>query len=91
MTVSSPPEIYLGGCHRSGIRQSANLPVAPWITLRQADIKPEPAVMTNRIAVYLGLAILAAITAVYVLSGTENFLFLAKKFLELLEWVAFWR
>lgn len=47
--------------------------------------------MTNRIAVYLGLAILAAITAVYVLFGTENFLFLAKKFLELLEWVAFWR
>lgn len=47
--------------------------------------------MTNRIALYLGLAILIAIGASYSMSGTENFLFLAKKFLALIEWVAFWR
>ncbi len=47
--------------------------------------------MTNRIALYLGLAILIAIGASYAMSGTQNFLFLAKKFLVLLDWVAFWR
>ncbi|WP_417523966.1 hypothetical protein [Marinovum sp.] len=47
--------------------------------------------MTNRIALYLGLSILVAIGATYALTGTENFLFLAKKFLTLLDWVAFWR
>ncbi|WP_323765548.1 hypothetical protein [Marinovum sp.] len=91
MAVSSPPQIYREGCHRSGYRQSLNLPVAPRRALRQAVAKSEPAVMTNRIALYLGLAILIAIGASYAMSGTQNFLFLAKKFLVLLDWVAFWR
>jgi len=47
--------------------------------------------MTNSIALFLGLGLLAAIGADYYLFGSEHFLFLSKKFLELLEWVAFWR
>lgn len=47
--------------------------------------------MTNRIALGLGLFILAALLLDYWLFGTEHLLFLAKKFWKLLEWLAFWR
>lgn len=47
--------------------------------------------MTNRIALFMGLAILAAIAVDYSLYGTTHFLFLSKKLFELIEWVAFWR
>lgn len=47
--------------------------------------------MTNSIALYLGLGLLAAIGADYYMFGTEHLLFLSKKFLTLLDWVAFWR
>ncbi len=47
--------------------------------------------MTNRIAIVLGLLIFGAIILDYLFYGTEHLVFLAKKFTELLEWVAFWR
>ncbi|MFP5481354.1 MAG: hypothetical protein ACLGIE_16950 [Alphaproteobacteria bacterium] len=47
--------------------------------------------MTDRIALWLGLVILAAILADLALNGGSALLFLARKFLDLVEWVAFWR
>ena len=47
--------------------------------------------MTDRIALWLGLVILAAILADLALNGGSALLFLALKFLDLVEWVAFWR
>lgn len=47
--------------------------------------------MTNPIAIVLGLIIAASILADLLLSGGVNLLFLAKKFAEFTEWIAFWR
>ena len=47
--------------------------------------------MTNRIALILGFFILVGIAVDVMLYDTENLLFLAKKFAELIEWTAFWR
>ncbi|MDA7426860.1 hypothetical protein PGB28_00205 [Primorskyibacter aestuariivivens] len=47
--------------------------------------------MTNRIAFFLGLFILILIGADYIFFGTEHFLFLAKKLMDLIEYIAFWR
>ena len=47
--------------------------------------------MTNIIALVLGLLIVAGIAADYLYFGTEHGLFLAKKFTDLIEWLAFWR
>ncbi len=46
--------------------------------------------MTNRIALFLGLAIVAAV-AVDWYSGLTVTIFLARKMLELVIWMAFWR
>ena len=47
--------------------------------------------MTNTIALYLGLVILAAIGLDLVANDGAALLFLARKFVVLVEWVAFWR
>ncbi len=47
--------------------------------------------MTNRIALVLGFLIVGAIMVDYFVYGTEHVLFLAKKFTDLIEWLAFWR
>ncbi len=47
--------------------------------------------MTNSIALVLGLLIAGAIAADVVLFGSDNLIFLAKKLLQLIEWMAFWR
>lgn len=47
--------------------------------------------MTDRIALWLGLVILAAIMADLALNSGSALFFLARKFLALVEWVAFWR
>lgn len=47
--------------------------------------------MTNIIALVLGLLIIVAIIADFLLFGTEHGVFLAKKFTDLIEWMAFWR
>ena len=47
--------------------------------------------MTNRIAIILGALILAAILVDAVIFGAGNLLFLSRKLLEFLDWIAFWR
>ncbi|WP_425039144.1 hypothetical protein [Primorskyibacter sp. S187A] len=47
--------------------------------------------MTNGIAFWTGLSILVCIGIDWVFFGTEHFLFLSKKGLDLIEWLAFWR
>ncbi|MCK0169872.1 hypothetical protein MWU53_02255 [Aliiroseovarius sp. S1123] len=47
--------------------------------------------MTNQLAIILGAVILLLVGLDVVVWDAENLLFLAKKFLELTEWVAFWR
>ena len=47
--------------------------------------------MTNQIAIGLGIVIVAAICGDFFVTGGDNLIFLAKKFDEFLEWIAFWR
>ncbi|QFT60215.1 hypothetical protein FIU94_15415 [Sulfitobacter sp. THAF37] len=47
--------------------------------------------MTNRIALFLGLVIVAALLADVVYFGTEHLIYLGKKLFDLIEWMAFWR
>lgn len=47
--------------------------------------------MTNSIAIGLGLLILGGIGVDTFLTGGEGSLFLARKGLDLLDWMAFWR
>ncbi|WP_082135182.1 hypothetical protein [Puniceibacterium sp. IMCC21224] len=61
------------------------------ITNRVTQANGTAATMTNFLAIALGLVIIAGIGADYMLYGTEHLLFLGKKFLTLLGWVAFWR
>lgn len=46
--------------------------------------------MTNRLAIVLGLAVVAALALDQVLDLGWG-LYLARRFVELLDWVAFWR
>lgn len=50
-----------------------------------------PITMTNTIAIWLGLIITALLATDYVLYDWANTLFLLRKFMELIEWLAFWR
>ncbi len=47
--------------------------------------------MTNQIAIVLGLMILAAIGLDHYANDGAYLIFLAKKGLDLIEWMAFWR
>jgi len=47
--------------------------------------------MTDRIALWLGLFIVAAIVADLFFFGSDHLVFLGKKTYELIEWLAFWR
>ncbi|WP_375173308.1 hypothetical protein [Pseudooceanicola sp.] len=47
--------------------------------------------MTNRIAIALAMIIVALLLVDWQWFDGANSLFLARKFAELLEWVAFWR
>ena len=47
--------------------------------------------MTNQIALLLGLLILAGLGADFYLWDGQYTLFLARKFSDLIEWIAFWR
>jgi hypothetical protein len=46
--------------------------------------------LTNTIALWLGILIVAAIIADLTLNGGVALVFLARKFLDLIEWVDFW-
>ncbi|MCH2077675.1 MAG: hypothetical protein MK180_12505 [Rhodobacteraceae bacterium] len=47
--------------------------------------------MTNRLAIILGIMIVTALLADGFLNDGAATLFLMKRFLDLIEWVAFWR
>lgn len=47
--------------------------------------------MTDRIALFLGLALIGLIVADLAANGGEALLFLMRKFFELIEFLAFWR
>ncbi len=47
--------------------------------------------MTNKLAVILGIVIVAALMVDYLAFGSEHFLFLGKKMFVLIDWLAFWR
>ncbi|GAA3872010.1 hypothetical protein [Celeribacter arenosi] len=47
--------------------------------------------MTNRIALGLGIVLLAAIAADFAFNDGQALLFLARKFLDLIRVIAFWR
>ncbi|MFC3087421.1 MULTISPECIES: hypothetical protein [Tabrizicola] len=47
--------------------------------------------MTDRIALWLGLILAAAILADLALNGGSALMFLLRKFLDLVDWLAFWR
>ncbi|MFD1343956.1 hypothetical protein [Litorisediminicola beolgyonensis] len=47
--------------------------------------------MTNKLALFIGSALILAIVVDGLLFGTEHYVFLGKKFFALLEWTAFWR
>jgi len=47
--------------------------------------------MTNRLAIWIGLLILAAIALDSWVCGAEHLVFLGRKFFTLLDWLAFWR
>ena len=47
--------------------------------------------MTNPIAVFLAVLILAGLGADLILNDGEATMVLARKFFDLIEWVAFWR
>lgn len=48
-------------------------------------------VMTNKIAVWLFLIIVALLAVDYLRYDWANTIFLLRKFLQLIEWTAFWR
>ena len=47
--------------------------------------------MTNRIAIFFGLFLIAAIVVDVTIYGNQHLIFLGKKMFELIEWIAFWR
>lgn len=47
--------------------------------------------LTNRLALILGLLIAAALAADNFLNDGNALLFLLRKFLDMVEWLAFWR
>ncbi|CUI00952.1 hypothetical protein [Leisingera aquaemixtae] len=47
--------------------------------------------MTNRIALALGLFLIAAAVIDIALFGDRHMIFLGKKLFSLIDWVAFWR
>ena len=47
--------------------------------------------MTNKLAIMIGLSVIAAVIADLTLAGGSNLLFLGRKFFLLLDWLAFWR
>ena len=47
--------------------------------------------MTNRLAIWIGLLILAALAVDIWVFGSEHLVFLGRKLFVLLDWMAFWR
>ncbi len=52
---------------------------------------PKGSDMTNRIAIFLGAALIGLTLLDMLLFGFEHLIFLGKKLLGAIEWMAFWR
>ncbi len=50
-----------------------------------------PSPVTNTIAIFLGLFLIAALVVDTMMFGNEHLIFLGKKLFDLIEWIAFWR
>jgi hypothetical protein len=71
---------------RAGIR------IAPkWISLWLHNRCVGVFRMTNRIALWLGVVLIGLIAADLMLVGNKHLVFLGKKMVDLIEWMAFWR
>lgn len=55
------------------------------------EARQQESVVTNRIAIFLGLFLIAAIVVDGMIYGSGHLVFLGKKLFELIEWIAFWR
>lgn len=65
---------------------------APWAkSLAITQHACHEAGVTNSIAITLGILIAAAIAADVIIFDSANLVFLGKKGIELLEWIAIWR
>lgn len=53
--------------------------------------KRAPFIMTDRLALLLGVLIAGAVVGDLILNGGQGSLFLARRFAELTEYLAFWR
>ena len=53
--------------------------------------KGRRAPVTNRIAIFLGMILIAAFVADTMMFGKEHLIYLGKKLFDLIEWIAFWR
>lgn len=51
----------------------------------------EHCAMTNSIAIGLGALIMSALALDMYLFGSDHLIFLSKKLMDLIEWMAFWR
>jgi len=47
--------------------------------------------VSDRVAFYVGVAIVAALFLDLVFTGGDWIYFLSRKFMDLIEWIAFWR
>lgn len=47
--------------------------------------------MSNRIAILLGIVIVVFVVTDFILFSGDAIVFLARKFMDLIEWIAFWR
>ncbi len=47
--------------------------------------------MTNRIALWLGAVLIGLIAIDVILFGPEHLVYLGRKMVDLIEWMAFWR
>ena len=56
-----------------------------------SDSKPGASAITNRIAIFLALAIVAFLVVDFLVFERAMSLFLARKFVDLIDLVAFWR
>jgi len=94
-SIFAPDQTRCGCCHGyTGL--TSGLPVycdvaAGLINFSSAFFVSEPPSMTNSVALGLGAFILGAMVIDVAFFGAENLIFLGKKFLELIEWLAFWR
>jgi hypothetical protein len=61
------------------------------LVYRRRAKRQERRTVTDRLALILGLILAALIGLDMALTGGETLVFLARKFLNLLDWVEFWR